>query len=69
MFTLIGKLLSKRQNYVIISTKNADIEVFIPEVLMSVIDNISNGSLMCVQGEIREYHSFYAEKLIILEEK
>ena len=36
---------------------------------MSVIDNISNGSLMCVQGEIREYHSLYAEKLIILEEK
>lgn len=67
MFTLIGKLLSKRQNYVIISTEEADIKIFIPEVLMSVIDGISNGDLICVQGTISD--ALHAEKLIILEEK
>ena len=41
MFTLIGKLLSKRQNYVIISTEEADIKVFIPEVLMSVMVSLT----------------------------
>lgn len=67
-FTLAGKLLSKRLNYGIISVEEADIEVYIPDALMPILNRVSNGTLLCLQGKIMEYHSLHAEKIIILEE-
>lgn len=67
-FTLAGKLLSKRLNYGIISTEEADIEVYIPDALMPILNRVSNGTLLCVTGKIMEYHLLHAEKIIILED-
>lgn len=67
-FIIAGKLLSKRTNYVIIYTEEADIEVYIPDELMPVINDASINTLIAVQGKIMEYHSFHATKIIILED-
>ena len=63
-FILIGTLLSKRLNYAIIYTKEADIEVYIPDELMPIINP---NTVIAVKGKIMEYHSLHAEEIIILE--
>lgn len=67
-FIIAGKLLSKRLNYGIISVEEADIEVYIPDALMPIINRVSNGTLLCVTGKIMEYHSLHATQIMILEE-
>ena len=67
-FILMGKLLSKRLNYGIISTKEADIEIYIPDELMPIINRINTNATLTITGKIMEYHSLHATQIIILEE-
>lgn len=65
-FILVGTLLSKRLNYAIIYTEEADIEVYISDELMPIINHVNPNTIIAVKGKIMKYHSFYAEEIIIL---